>query len=326
MCSSDLVSTHLSRFEGEWWKVIAIWEGGLALFGGLTVGTLTAVYLIRRRGGNAWKLIDAAAVGIPAAQAIGRWGNYFNQELFGTPSTLPWAVEIAPGRRPAEFAEFETFHPTFLYESLWNALFVIPALLWIERRFKLPTGGLFMVYAALYGVGRFALELIRTDTSFRLLGLSRNGWVSLAVVIGALVLLAAEVTGAPLGDVKHPVRPEDTHVEVGVLVPNPFETAKRDLGPDSSGVPRRKCEADAHLHANVDVRERAEFFDDALDLPFLLELRSELPSEVLERVRTGLTDLGHRDDRQARFARTDFILQGAHEVAGTRRQIGRAHV
>lgn len=184
------VSTHLSRFEGEWWKVIAIWEGGLALFGGLTVGTLTAVYLIRRRGGNAWKLIDAAAVGIPAAQAIGRWGNYFNQELFGTPSTLPWAVEIAPGRRPAEFAEFETFHPTFLYESLWNALFVIPALLWIERRFKLPTGGLFMVYAALYGVGRFALELIRTDTSFRLLGLSRNGWVSLAVVIGALVLLA----------------------------------------------------------------------------------------------------------------------------------------
>jgi prolipoprotein diacylglyceryl transferase len=140
------VSTHLSRFEGEWWKVIAIWEGGLALFGGLTVGTLTAVYLIRRRGGNAWKLIDAAAVGIPAAQAIGRWGNYFNQELFGTPSTLPWAVEIAPGRRPAEFAEFD--------------------------------------------VGRFALELIRTDTSFRLLGLSRNGWVSLAVVIGALVLLA----------------------------------------------------------------------------------------------------------------------------------------
>lgn len=184
------VSTHLSRFEGEWWKVVAIWEGGLALFGGLTIGTLTAVWLIRTRGGNAWRLLDAAAVGIPAAQAIGRWGNYFNQELFGTPSTLPWAVEIAPGRRPIEYAGSETFHPTFLYESLWNGLFVIPVLLWVERRFRLPTGGLFMVYAGLYGVGRFSLELIRTDTTFRLLGLSRNGWVSVAVIIGAVVLLA----------------------------------------------------------------------------------------------------------------------------------------
>ncbi len=184
------VSTHLSRYADEWWKVIAIWEGGLALFGGLTVGTLTAVWLIRRRGGDAWRLVDAAAVGIPAAQAIGRWGNYFNQELFGTPSTLPWTVEIDPGRRPAEYADAATFHPTFLYESLWNALFVIPFLLWLERRVKLPTGGLFLSYAALYGVGRFALELIRTDTTFRLLGLSRNGWVSLLVIIGALVLLA----------------------------------------------------------------------------------------------------------------------------------------
>lgn len=184
------VSTHLDRFEGEWWKVIAIWEGGLALFGGLTVGTITAVYLIRKRGGDAWKLIDAAAVGIPAAQAIGRWGNYFNQELFGTPSSLPWAVEIEQRFRPAQYVDAETFHPTFLYESLWNAAVVIPLLLWIERRFRLPTGGLFLTYAMLYGVGRFTLELIRTDTTFRLLGLSRNGWVALLIVAGAATLLA----------------------------------------------------------------------------------------------------------------------------------------
>lgn len=183
------VSTHLGRFEGEWWKVVAIWEGGLALFGGLTAGTLTAIFLIRRRNGDPWKLLDSAALAIPAAQAIGRWGNYFNQELFGTPSELPWAVEIAPRFRPDAYADAATFHPTFLYESLWNIAIVIPTLLWVERRFDLPRGGLFFVYAGLYGVGRFALELIRTDTTFRLLGLSRNGWVSLLVVVGAGVAL-----------------------------------------------------------------------------------------------------------------------------------------
>lgn len=183
------VSTHLSRFEGEWWKVIAIWEGGLALFGGLTAGTLTAVYLMRRRGGDTWRLLDSAAVGIPVAQAVGRWGNYFNQELFGTPSDLPWAVEIETRFRPEAYADAATFHPTFLYESLWNIVIVVPVLLWAERRLRLPSGGLFFVYAGLYGVGRFSLELIRTDTEFRLLGLSRNGWVSLLIVIGAVVAL-----------------------------------------------------------------------------------------------------------------------------------------
>lgn len=183
------VSTHLDRFEGEWWKVIAIWEGGLALFGGLTAGTLTAVWMIRRHKDDAWRLLDAAAVGIPVAQAVGRWGNYFNQELFGTPSDLPWAVEIEQRFRPEGYLDAPTFHPTFLYESLWNLVIVVPALLWVERRFRLPTGGLFFVYAGMYGVGRFALELIRTDTSFRLLGLSRNGWVSMLVVVGTVIAL-----------------------------------------------------------------------------------------------------------------------------------------
>ncbi|HEY5651709.1 MAG TPA: prolipoprotein diacylglyceryl transferase [Acidimicrobiia bacterium] len=190
------VSTHLGRFEGEWWKVIAIWEGGLALFGGLTAGTLTAVWMIRRRNGDQWKLLDAAAVGIPVAQAIGRWGNYFNQELFGTPSNLPWAVEIDQRFRPEAYADAATFHPTFLYESLWNIAIVVPALLWTERRFDLPRGGLFFVYAGLYGVGRFGLELIRTDTTFRLLGLSRNGWVSLLIVTGAVVAFALRRRGS----------------------------------------------------------------------------------------------------------------------------------
>lgn len=195
------VSTHLGRFEGEWWKVVAIWEGGLALFGGLTAGTVTAVYLMRKRGGDTWRLLDSAAVGIPVAQAVGRWGNYFNQELFGTPSDLPWAVEIEARFRPEAYQDAATFHPTFLYESLWNIAIVVPVLLWAERRFRLPSGGVFFVYSGLYGIARFSLELIRTDTTFRLLGLSRNGWVSLLIVAGAgvaLVLrLKATRTSAP---------------------------------------------------------------------------------------------------------------------------------
>jgi prolipoprotein diacylglyceryl transferase len=180
-------STHLDRFSGsDWWRVIAIWEGGLALFGGLTVGTLTAVWLARRWRMDLPALMDAAAPAIPAAQAIGRWGNYFNQELFGTPSTLPWAVEIAPANRPAAYADAATFHPTFLYESLYNVLVVV-VLLRIERRRELRPGSLLGVYAVLYGIGRFLLELIRTDTTFRFLGLSRNGWVSIGIVVAGLV-------------------------------------------------------------------------------------------------------------------------------------------
>ncbi len=181
------VSTHLSRFEGRPWAIFFIWEGGLALYGGLTVGALTALYLLRKWDGDIWAFADATAVGIPLAQAIGRWGNYFNQELFGTPSTLPWAVEIDPPNRPPQFAEFSTFHPTFLYESLWNLLLTVPIILWLERKGKLAKGSSFAVYVMVYGTGRFLMELLRTDTSFRLLGLSRNGWVSIVAVIGAAI-------------------------------------------------------------------------------------------------------------------------------------------
>ena len=179
------VSTHLDRFAGDdWWRVVAIWEGGLALFGGLTLGALVAVLTLRRRGGDVGAFADAAAVGVPLAQAIGRWGNYFNQELFGTPTGLPWAVEIDPAFRPDRYAEFATFHPTFLYESLWN-LALAGVLLLVERRISLRRGSLFALYLVGYGLMRFLLELIRTDTTFRLLGLSRNGWVSLVAVLGA---------------------------------------------------------------------------------------------------------------------------------------------
>jgi prolipoprotein diacylglyceryl transferase len=183
------VSTHLSRFEGEWWKVLAIWEGGLALFGGLTAGAITLFVLGRREGADVSALLDALAPAVPVAQAFGRWGNYFNQELFGTPTDLPWGLEIAPEFRPAAYPDAATFHPTFLYESIWN-LALAGLIVWLDRRYPALRGRLIGVYLAGYAVMRFLLELIRTDTTFRFLGLSRNAWVSLAViVIGAAVLI-----------------------------------------------------------------------------------------------------------------------------------------
>jgi prolipoprotein diacylglyceryl transferase len=182
------VSTHLDRFQGEWWKVIAIWEGGLALYGGLTAGAI-AMYLYTRKWGASFPdFLDSVAPAVPFAQALGRFGNYFNQELFGTPTDLPWGLEIAPEFRPPEYSGFDTFHPTFLYESLWNVA-LASFIIWAGRRYPSLRGRLIGIYFLGYGLIRILMELIRTDTSFRFLGLSRNAWVSIGVMIlGAVVL------------------------------------------------------------------------------------------------------------------------------------------
>jgi prolipoprotein diacylglyceryl transferase len=183
------VSTHTGDFVDRPWAMLYIWEGGLALYGGLIAGTIAAVVVLRRSRGDVFAFGDAVAVGIPLAQAIGRFGNYFNQELFGTPSTLPWAVEIdANIAAAAGYPGFETFHPTFLYEALWNVFITVGVILFLEWRGKLFKGSSIALYMVLYGTGRFLMELMRTDTTFRFLGLSRNGWVSIgAVLVGAVL-------------------------------------------------------------------------------------------------------------------------------------------
>jgi prolipoprotein diacylglyceryl transferase len=133
-------------------------------------------------------LLDVVTPGLALAHAIGRWGNYFNQELFGRPSTLPWAVQIDVAHRPAAYVGVATFHPTFLYESLWN-LAVVAIVLTVERRASLRSGYLFAVYVAAYTFGRFFTEWMRIDDTHRFLGLRLNDWTSIVVLTSALALL-----------------------------------------------------------------------------------------------------------------------------------------
>lgn len=164
---------------------LKIWEGGLGIWGAVAGGFLGGAIACRRRGIPLSHFADAVAPAIVLAQAIGRWGNWVNQELFGRPTDVPWAVQIDPESRPAGFEEFATFHPTFLYESLWN-LGVFAVLLWADRRWRLGHGRVFALYVMLYTVGRLWIELLRIDTASIVLGLRVNVWTSVLVFAGAL--------------------------------------------------------------------------------------------------------------------------------------------
>ena len=180
------VVTSWSTVDGEWWEPFAVWEGGLGVWGGILGGCLVGAWVVRRAGESIFAFMDAVAPGLLLAQAIGRWGNYFNQELFGKPTDLPWALEIDFDNRPAPY-EFEpTFHPTFLYESLWSLLGV-GVLLLLDRRLRLNPPGLFCVYVLWYTVGRFGMELLRIDAAHEFLGLRLNAWVSIGFFVLALV-------------------------------------------------------------------------------------------------------------------------------------------
>jgi phosphatidylglycerol:prolipoprotein diacylglycerol transferase len=147
--------------------VFEVWNGGLGIYGGVIGGFLGLLVFARLRGISALAFADAVAPGLVLAQAIGRFGNYFNQELFGRPSDLPWAIEIAPGNRPPQFNDAASFHPTFLYESIWDVL-VCLILLFVARRFanSLKNGDIFLLYVCLYSVGRFFVETLRVDPAF----------------------------------------------------------------------------------------------------------------------------------------------------------------
>ena len=174
--------------------IVNIREGGLGIPGGMFAGILAGLWVARRRGIDMRGALDAAVPGLPLAQAIGRWGNWFNQELYGSPTNLPWGLEIDADHRgsiPDEFRsveEFPTFHPTFLYESLWN-LTLVGVLLYIDKKGWLSRGRLIAGYLIGYGVGRWWIEAVRIDSATTLGGFRVNIYMSAALVIGGLVIL-----------------------------------------------------------------------------------------------------------------------------------------
>ena len=173
------------------WDVFAVWKGGIAIFGALLGGAVGAYIGTRRAGIRFWSFADALAPGLLLAQAMGRLGNWFNHELFGLPTTLPWGLEISPDNAayPVGLPAGTLFHPTFLYEIVWNLVGVAVILL-LERQFRLRWGSAFGVYLIWYGAGRSVFESIRVDPSEIFFGLRTNVWAALfAVVIGLVIIL-----------------------------------------------------------------------------------------------------------------------------------------
>ena len=170
--------------------VLRIWEGGIAIYGGLIGGAVGAWIGTNRSGIKFWSFADAVAPGILLAQAIGRWGNYFNQELFGLPTTLPWGLEINSDNPafPVGLPASTHFHPTFLYESLWSFMGVA-VLLWLDNRLKLRWGTMFGAYLIYYSLGRLITENLRIDPSDVILGLRTNVWSAIfGVLVGAFII------------------------------------------------------------------------------------------------------------------------------------------
>jgi prolipoprotein diacylglyceryl transferase len=185
---------------------VQIWNGGLGIWGAVLLGGVGAWIGCRRQGVPLPPFGDAVAVGLPLAQAIGRFGNWFNQELFGRPTDLPWALEIDAEHRPEGYEQYETFHPTFLYEALW-LVGVAAAVAWADRRWRLGHGRAFAVYVALYCVGRFGIELLRIDPATQVEGLRINVITAAVVGVGAVVYLVVSARRRPGRETPQQLRP-----------------------------------------------------------------------------------------------------------------------
>jgi phosphatidylglycerol---prolipoprotein diacylglyceryl transferase len=177
-------------------NALKIWEGGLAVWGAVAFGVFGGYLVARRRRIAFPAVLDAVAPAILVAQAIGRLGNWFNQELFGRPTTLLWGLEIAPQYRPDGYQQFTTFHPTFLYEMLWN-LAAAAVLVWLDRKFRLGHGKVFALYVLLYTAGRFWIEALRIDTVNEIGGFRLNNYTALIGFITALIWLLWLIRNRP---------------------------------------------------------------------------------------------------------------------------------
>jgi prolipoprotein diacylglyceryl transferase len=198
-------------FTGYSWSdsglvgTVEIWKGGLSIWGAVGGGLIAVLVLARRHHLDTLVLMDAIAPGVVLAQAIGRWGNYFNQELFGRPTKLPWGLEIDLAHRPPGFTQYATFHPTFLYESLWCVL-VFATIVFVEHRYTLKRGQAFALYVAMYTFGRIWFEALRIDNATRIFGVRFNLLLSIALsVFGAIWFVWLGRRPQPASPDSHPV-------------------------------------------------------------------------------------------------------------------------
>ncbi len=237
--------TSWNAVPHNWWGWLAIWEGGLGIWGGIAAGALAGIVVLRRHRANVPVFMDAVAPGLLVAQAIGRVGNYFNQELFGKPTTLPWGLQISPAHRPAGYLSYATFNPTFLYELIWD-LALAGVLVWLARRGRVRPPGLFALYVAGYSAFRIFEELLRVDPAHYILGMRLNFWVaSLLTVIGLAWFARAQ---RPRRDVAR-ARAEPLVLAVMTRARGASPFARGDLTP-RAGSSRRPFAPPAPAHSH----------------------------------------------------------------------------
>ncbi|MGH9076800.1 MAG: prolipoprotein diacylglyceryl transferase [Acidimicrobiales bacterium] len=230
----SVVTSWQQDVGNHWYRIFEIWQGGLGIWGGVATGVAAGLLAARHYHLDWRAALDCAAPGLALAQAIGRWGNYFNQELYGRPSGLPWAVRIDNPQSCTSVTDCHavvgatTFQPTFLYESLWD-LACVGLILAAERRLRIRKGYLVAVYAALYTVGRFWTEKLRIDEAHRYLGLRLNDWVSIGVFVVAVAVLLTR------GRAREEVGERDLPVSAETLVG--ASTPAAPGGPGCSGGP-----------------------------------------------------------------------------------------
>jgi len=214
--------------DGSLVDALYVWQGGLGIWGAVALGGVGAWIGCRRAGVRLPAFADAVAPGIVLAQGIGRWGNWFNQELFGRPTDLPWALEIDPANRPLDYAEQATFHPTYLYESLWD-IGVAVVVIVVDRRRRMGHGRAFALYVALYTLGRAWIEELRIDESLHPLGIRLNVFTSLVILVLAVAYIVVSAR-------MRPGREASPHRDG--WQPEPAAPESGDTGSDTGGAHR----------------------------------------------------------------------------------------
>ena len=179
------ITTPFDIRPHEWWGVFAVWNGGLGVWGGIAAGVVVGIWRVHRAGADWRVMANAVAPALLVAQAVGRLGNYFNQELYGKPTTLPWGLEISPANRVAGYGQFRTFQPSFLYELIFD-LALAALLVWLGHHRRIRPPGLLALYVAGYSAYRIFEEFIRIDSSAHFLGLRLNSYIAIVGTIAGL--------------------------------------------------------------------------------------------------------------------------------------------